>query len=729
MSGKNPLDYQSFFRHLPGRYIAVLPDDPTFTIVAETEEHEQVALVKPGEIIGKPFFEAFPDTSKEYKKTGVSAIAESFRNVIRSRKPDTMPLIRYDNKNEDGAFVTRYWRSTHHPIFDAGGNLALIFQDTRDVTDEVSVDAQLEQTRRQLEAALSSGLIGTWLWDIKKDVVIGDKYMAVMFGASEEDAALGLPLETFVSLIHPEDRPQIQKVLQAALSSGEVFNEEYRTLRPDGTSRWVMARGRIERDAEGNALQFPGVLLDITDRKVSEHNLAFLAEAGEVLAGSLDYRQTLKSIAKLAVPTIADWCTVDILSEEQQLQQVAIEHRDPAKVKWAVELRKKQGPADLNAPTGLGKVLRTGKPEFYPHISDDLLVAVAKSDEELKALRTVGFSAAIIVPLIVNKQTVGGLTLITAEQKRHYTQSDLNMAQELARRASLAITNARLYDEAQRELAARKRLEDELRIANEELERRVEERTAQLAETNLNLQRSNQELQDFAYVASHDLQEPLRKIQAFGNLLQEEYAGQLGEGSDYLDRMRGAAARMSALIADILSFSRVTTKARGFEPVDLSVVVGEVIGDLETRIEETKAKVLVDRLPRIQADPMQMRQLLQNLIANALKFHKPDEAPVVKIKATTEISHSPRRKYCRVEVEDNGVGFDEKYLDRIFAVFQRLHGRDSYEGTGIGLAVCRKIVERHGGTITARSTPGEGATFIITLPVHHTKRQTKGESQ
>lgn len=702
----------------------MLPDDPTFTIVAETQEHEKIAMVSPGEIIGKPFFEAFPDTSDEYKKTGVSVIAESFRRVIKTKKPDTMPVIRYDIKDQHGKYVTKYWQATHYPMFDEKDKLILILQDSRDVTEEVDAESSLARTQRQLDQALSSGLIGTWIWDLKKDTVVGDKYMAAMFGVPADEAALGLPLATFTSAIHDEDRARVQKEIRAALKSGEVFEAEYRTILPDGSTRWVIARGRVERNGKAKPVQFPGVLFDITDRKIVETNLTYLAQAGEVLSASLDYNQTLKSIAKLAVPTIADWCTVDILDENKGLEQVALAHKDPAKVKWALELRKQQGPPSLDEPTGIANVIRTGKPEFYPDIPDEMLVAASKSEEELKVMREVGFTAAIVVPLIVKGKTIGGLTLISAEQKRKYTQQDLDMAMELARRASLAITNAGLYYDAQKELAARKKLEEQLRLINEELEKRVEERTAQLEETNLNLQRSNQELQDFAYVASHDLQEPLRKIQAFGNLLQEEYAEKLGEGNDYLNRMRNAAARMSALIEDILSFSRVTTKGRGFTPVDLNVVVGEVISDLETRIHETKATIQVGKLPTIHADAMQMRQLLQNLIANALKFHRPDVDPVVKIHAATEISHSPRKRYCTISVEDNGVGFDEKYLNRIFAVFQRLHSRDSYEGTGIGLAVCRKIVERHGGSITAKSKIGTGATFLVTLPVHH----KKGES-
>jgi signal transduction histidine kinase len=249
----------------------------------------------------------------------------------------------------------------------------------------------------------------------------------------------------------------------------------------------------------------------------------------------------------------------------------------------------------------------------------------------------------------------------------------------------------------------------ELQKAHEQLERRVAERTAQL-------ERSNRELQDFAYVASHDLQEPLRKVQAFGDRLKEKFAPELGEeGQDFIARMQNAANRMQTLINDLLSFSRVTTKANPFQKVDLAQIAREVVSDLEVRIQQSNAQVEVGPLPHIDADPLQMRQLLQNLVGNALKFHNNDAPPIVKIAAQTKPHDT-----LELSVTDNGIGFEEKYLDRIFSVFQRLHARGTFEGTGIGLAICRKIVERHGGKITARSKPNEGATFIVTLPMRQT---------
>ena len=239
------------------------------------------------------------------------------------------------------------------------------------------------------------------------------------------------------------------------------------------------------------------------------------------------------------------------------------------------------------------------------------------------------------------------------------------------------------------------------------------------------LERSNRELQDFAYVASHDLQEPLRKIQAFGSRLESRYKSSLDDrGQMYVGSMQNAAGRMQVLINDLLDFSRVATKARPFVAVDLQTVLENVLSDLEIRIAETDAKIVVpEPLPTLEGDLVQMRQILQNLIGNALKFRKPDVPPVVEITlgvVPDEIKEqlSGEDFFC-LEVRDNGIGFDNKYTDKIFQIFQRLHGRSEYVGTGVGLAICRKIAERHGGVIEAHGELGKGSVFSIYLPRVH----------
>lgn len=253
-----------------------------------------------------------------------------------------------------------------------------------------------------------------------------------------------------------------------------------------------------------------------------------------------------------------------------------------------------------------------------------------------------------------------------------------------------------------------------LRQLQNQLESKIEE-----------LSRSNESLRQFAYIASHDLQEPLRKIQQFGDLLRDEYAPALGEGEDYLGRMQSAASRMSRLIQDLLAYSRISTGQPITAPVSLTTVVSAVLADLELRVQESGAVVELAPLPTVFGDATQLGQLFQNLLANALKFRQVERTPVVTIGAHRVAARDlppsvkPARMashYHRLDVVDNGIGFDPRYVDRIFKVFQRLHGKGEFAGTGIGLAICEKVAVNHGGAITASSQSGQGATFSVYLP-------------
>ena len=245
--------------------------------------------------------------------------------------------------------------------------------------------------------------------------------------------------------------------------------------------------------------------------------------------------------------------------------------------------------------------------------------------------------------------------------------------------------------------------------------KRAQEELARYAEE---LKRSNTELQEFAFVASHDLQEPLRKITAFSERLRDRCGAQLDDtGLDFLHRMHNAAMRMARLIDSLLEYSRLATRALPFEEVDLAATCVGVIADLEQRIRETGARVKVRQLPRLVGDPIQLRQLLQNLLANALKFHAPGKTPGVAVWAAQDDGR------WRVSVSDNGIGFEPQFTDRIFRPFQRLHGRNEYEGSGMGLAICRKIAQRHGATFEVESEPGRGSTFTIVFPA--TQKRTE----
>jgi light-regulated signal transduction histidine kinase (bacteriophytochrome) len=276
-----------------------------------------------------------------------------------------------------------------------------------------------------------------------------------------------------------------------------------------------------------------------------------------------------------------------------------------------------------------------------------------------------------------------------------------------------------------------------LAIAIDEMAEALSERETErdLAENNMHnyaadLERSNRDLLDFANIASHDMQEPLRKIQIFGDLLQSRYASVLDEqGRGYIQRMQGAAYRMQNLLLGLLAYSQISTKGEPFSTVDLDEVVKNVLTHLEVLILEQNAEISVENLPSIQGDETQMHQLMQNLISNAIKFRAPNRAPVIHISCPEAFGQDPFtsdnsqcKPACQIHIRDNGIGFDERYKEKIFLPFQRLYGRSKYDGTGLGLAICEKIVTRHGGSITAQSQPGQGSTFIISLP----KQQSPG---
>ena len=271
------------------------------------------------------------------------------------------------------------------------------------------------------------------------------------------------------------------------------------------------------------------------------------------------------------------------------------------------------------------------------------------------------------------------------------------------------------------------RLKDTL-ASRDELDREVRERKRaeeRLQRTLHELARSNQELEQFAYVASHDLQEPLRKVRTFGDRLVARSTETLDERSlDYLARMQSAAERMQKLIDALLSYSRVSTRGKPFEPLALDEVLRGVLSDLETRIEQCGAEVVAGSLPTLHADAVQMRQLLQNLVGNALKFHHPDRPPRVEVAAEPVSDAFGPRGGWRITVRDNGIGFDADDAARIFEPFHRLHARSRYQGTGIGLAICMKIAQRHGGSMSAAAQPGEGARFEILLPSLPPTRET-----
>lgn len=362
-------------------------------------------------------------------------------------------------------------------------------------------------------------------------------------------------------------------------------------------------------------------------------------------------------------------------------------------------------------------IIRTERPLLIP-------VFVAEKVQELKldVPRGVRSKSWLGAPMIVNGRVIGVVSLQNHTTPYRFNEDTQRLLVLMVNQVALAVENARLYMALQEQAAHLEqevtRRTTELTAANQQLTREINEREQAQKSLQLysqELERSNHELENFAYIASHDLQEPLRKITTFGSRLEGKYETVLDQrGRDYLKRMQSAAARMQELILDLLTYSRVTTHRQPFSFVSLNDIMQDVLSDLEVRIEQTGATMMVGSLPEIEADPIQMRQLLQNLVGNALKFISPHRLPVIQI--YSQHMTDAGREMCQIFFEDNGIGIEAQYQERIFEIFERLHGRTAYEGTGVGLAICRKIVERHGGSISVESVPGEGATFVVMLP-------------
>lgn len=272
------LDYRALFHVLPDRYIIFRADDPDFTFVEVSKGHSEMTGVSRENIVGRPFFDVFPDVSEKYKRTGVSDMAEAFRRVIRTKLPQVFSVIRYDIADENGDFVEKYWRPAHYPLFDAQGNVAFIVQSSYDVTEELSVAQKLRDTQAQLEDALSFGKVGSWLWDIERDIVVASRTMADLFGIDPDEAAIGLPGHVYQSYIHSEDRKRVLKETNRAIRTGTGFESEYRIISQHGRTHWVLARGHLEVGKNGQTARFSGIVVDMTER----HNFELQIEEARI---------------------------------------------------------------------------------------------------------------------------------------------------------------------------------------------------------------------------------------------------------------------------------------------------------------------------------------------------------------------------------------------------------------------------------------------------------------
>ncbi|NMO18422.1 PAS domain S-box protein [Pyxidicoccus fallax] len=549
--------------------------------------------------------------------------------------------------------------------------LQILTQHAAQALERVRLFEEQLVTRARLEAVVSASPAAIILLDFDGTVRLWNAAAESIFGWSAQEV-LGRPNP----MVQEEAREEFVEFL-ARLERGEV-------LQGLEVRRQTKARGIIDvelyaapvrmRDGRTQCL---GVMTDITERKRSEARTRFLAEASTLLSSSLDYEQTLSSVAHVAVPTLADWCAVDVLEPDGMVRRVVVTHQDPARVRAALDFHERYPPT-LDAAGGLGKVLRTGEPLFLRHLPEEQVLASIEDPVQREALRALGIRSVIIVPLRSRGRVIAGLTLVYADSDRRYTEADLRLAEELALRAATAMDNASLYREAQEAVAARDTF---LGVASHEL-------NTPLTSLKLNLQ---------------SLQRAVEKLPA-------EAVPREGLGAKFQSVHR-QVGRLASLIRELLDISRITAGKLKLEPEPLDLA--EMAREAASRAAEDAAKAGCELRLSVPGpvegtwDRLRLDQVLQNLLSNALKYGhgRPVDMELEEDGDTVTL-----------RVRDRGIGIAPEDQSRLFQKFQRVASERHYSGFGLGLWIVKQVLDAMGGTIRVESALGQGATFTVTLP-------------
>ncbi len=646
--------------------------------VITTDSAGRVTLVNPvaetltgwrtDEARGRPIAEVFHIINEETRKTVENPVDRALSDgTIVGLANHTLLIAR------DG--TERPIDDSAAPIRDDLGRIIGVVLVFRDVTErrqaEVEIRASQEQFRTMVEAMPQIA------WISRNDRSVLQYLNRRWFdytGLSEEESYRE---GGWAVAVHPDDLELLDRISQESEGPGGSLEVEYRLRSRDGQYRWFLGRALPVRDDQGRQICRLGTATDIEDRKRAELGSRFLARAGSELASLVDEASTLSRVAGLAVPAFADWCAVDLLDDRRELSRVAVAHVDPEKIALALDLQRRYPPR-VDAPRGLWQVIRSGESEMVTEITDEMLVAGAQDEEHLRLVRELQLRSYMCVPLNGREGTLGALTFVWAESGRHYDATDLQVAEDLAIRAVVAIENSRLYDR---------------------------------------LKEADRRKDDFLATLAHELRNPLGPIRNAALLLQNCEESTAEERQSILKMITRQVGTMSRLIDDLMDLARITRSKLDLrvEPIELAELVRRAAESARSGIDE-RGHTLRIALPEepilLNADPTRIEQVIWNLLNNAAKYTDPGgQIDLMVERDGSEVV---------IRVKDSGIGMDPEMIPRVFDPFMQLPAgsRRTQGGLGIGLGLVRSLVQLHGGSISARSDgPGQGSEFVVRLPV------------
>nr|WP_308796222.1 PAS domain-containing protein [Tolypothrix sp. FACHB-123] len=573
-------------------------------------------------------------------------------------------------------------------IYDSNGTPTRMIGVTLDLTARKQAEQALQESEQRWQLALQGNNDGIWDWNVQTNEVFFSTPWKAMLGYQDHEIANNV--EEWSKRVHPDDLDWVLQAIQDHFAKKTPYYiTEHRVQCKDGSYKWILDRGQALWDNAGNVVRMVGSHTDVDDRKRAEEEIKRQNLRSQLFSEiTFKIRETLHldDILQTTVTEIQKLLHADrVLIFRLWADGSGTVVQEAVLPDWPVVLG--QNILDPCFQQNYVDKYRQGR---VSAITDVAKANISECHREL--LQQYGVQANLVVPILIRDGVWGLLIAHQCHNPREWQSFELDLLQQLANQIGIALSQAQL-------------LEQETRHAQE-------------------LTRSNGELEQFAYIASHDLQEPLRMVTSYLQLLERRYKNQLDARADeFISYAVDGAGRMQTLINDLLNYSRVSTRAQPFKLVDCNTIVEKAIANLQIAIAESNAVITAEPLPQLLADTTQLVQVFQNLIGNAIKFRR-EEPPQIYITATkntiesnSENSHlTPLENEWLFSVRDNGIGLESQYADKIFVIFQRLHSRSKYPGTGIGLAICKKIIERHGGRIWLESKPGEGSVFYFTIP-------------